>query len=320
MVKEGYETVEEEESNQYYEKLSSQSPAVAFESVKFFKKGGKVKPQGFLTPKAFKILSKFFGNDVDVTNVHFVDPPSTFVVPKPEPLPKKLAKTNPKQIVDLRKYCSPIGNQKQTGRCKAYSMTHGIEMLRIMAGKKHVELSTNYTMVRTHRMLDTFTDFVTAHMADDGTPSGLDPITNLVKTGVCSAKLWPNDDEEPTVSEEKMNKNAKKYKPNVKPTTVGIDDLKKLLSKGIPIVFGMATGPEFGSIGRDGIMRRAEEPSGKHGSHSMLIVGYVGNYFIVKNSWGKEWGDKGYCYISKQIFSKSNPNFHAYIPTKSFEE
>jgi len=36
----------------------------------------------------------------------------------------------------------------------------------------------------------------------------------------------------------------------------------------------------------------------RYGGHSMTIVGYTDKAFIVKNSWGEEWGNRGYCFIS----------------------
>jgi len=33
-----------------------------------------------------------------------------------------------------------------------------------------------------------------------------------------------------------------------------------------------------------------------NGGHAMTLVGYTKTHFIIRNSWGKRWGDKGYCY------------------------
>ncbi len=313
MAEEGNEPVEEAAASSYYEQLAFESPSSSFDTIKFYKNGDMVIPQGFLTPESFAILLAIFGQKFQTENLHLVDPPRKEEIPKPQVLPDELKNVDPKEIVDLRKYCSPIGNQKQTGRCKAYAMTHGFEMLRIMANKKHEELSTNYTMLRTHKLLKKFTSFEKAHAASDGTPGNIEPFKNIVKYGICSAKLWPNDDKKPKVSEEEMNKDAANYKIKLNPVNVGIEDLKKLLSKGIPVEFYMNTGTEFQKIGRDGILRQAEKPSGKHGCHSMLIVGYIGNYYIVKNSWGTSWGDKGYCYITKKALMESSPCFAAFV-------
>ena len=34
-------------------------------------------------------------------------------------------------------------------------------------------------------------------------------------------------------------------------------------------------------------------------SHAITIVGFTPDYWIVKNSWGTQWGDDGYIYMAK---------------------
>jgi C1A family cysteine protease len=48
----------------------------------------------------------------------------------------------------------------------------------------------------------------------------------------------------------------------------------------------------------------------------MLIVGYTGNFYIVKNSWGEKWGDQGYCYIPKAVLADSDPDLVAVLVKK----
>ena len=43
------------------------------------------------------------------------------------------------------------------------------------------------------------------------------------------------------------------------------------------------------------------------GGHAMLLVGYDDGdgTFIVRNSWGADWGDRGYCRMSYETFQTS---------------
>jgi C1A family cysteine protease len=78
----------------------------------------------------------------------------------------------------------------------------------------------------------------------------------------------------------------------------------------------MNTGPRFSDVGRDGIVSAAEAPSGQHGRHAMLLCGYTGNFYIVKNSWGTDWGDQGYCYIPKNVLQAADAEFVAVLLDK----
>jgi hypothetical protein len=58
-----------------------------------------------------------------------------------------------------------------------------------------------------------------------------------------------------------------------------------------------------------------------HGWHAMLCVGYSDpdKVFIIRNSWGKDWGDKGYCYIPYDYVINKDYNGHDSWIIKSVE-
>jgi C1A family cysteine protease len=40
------------------------------------------------------------------------------------------------------------------------------------------------------------------------------------------------------------------------------------------------------------------QPKTKHGGHAVALVGYTPDRFIVRNSWGTSWGERGFAYAS----------------------
>lgn len=77
---------------------------------------------------------------------------------------------------------------------------------------------------------------------------------------------------------------------------------------GFPVVvtLGNYSKSSLNSVGSDGIFRPVYQP--RNGGHAMTIVGYDdfknGGSYRVVNSWGKEWGDDGYCWIKYSDFKK----------------
>ncbi|GAA6205835.1 C1 family peptidase [Thalassotalea sp. SU-HH00458] len=90
------------------------------------------------------------------------------------------------------------------------------------------------------------------------------------------------------------------------------DDLTELrlaLSKGLPVIFGMNVPKSFYAIGEDGVMTMPCPTEARLGGHALLAVGYDDDkkVFIVRNSWGDEFGDKGYCYMPYEFFTSGYP-------------
>lgn len=74
-------------------------------------------------------------------------------------------------------------------------------------------------------------------------------------------------------------------------------NVKKALSMGYPIVFGTPVDENFLTLKEHGLALK--KPTGPIvGNHAMVIVGYERDKFMVRNSWGKFWGNDGYFWMS----------------------
>lgn len=279
-----------------------------------YTKGGQTVAQGFITMAGLTALQKLFPG-IDISNLN-VSVPAKGDDVKPQPLPPELANVDPKDAVDLRKYATPVGDQGQTSRCSAFAWTHALEMAHNIIGNKVPRLSPSHTMLEFQKMQGDYKDHRYAHAGGDGTVGGPDPGKTIVTHGACRQDLWPDDRPEPVKSDSELDKDAQQYALKARVVPIAMDDVKKVLSAGFPVHVAMNTGEAFSDVGRDGLFNAAEKPSGQHGRHAMLCTGYLGNHFIVKNSWGTDWGDKGYCYIPKKVLAESEPQFVALMFNK----
>jgi hypothetical protein len=281
------------------------------DTVQLFERDGRLFAFGVISQAALALLmARYTG--IDWSDMQVAVPPKGDPVP-PQPLPPAFANVAEKDAVDLRKYATPVGDQGQTGRCSAFAWTHATEMSRNILNEESPRLSPNFTMLEFQRMQGDARDYEYAYEGGDGTVSGPDPGEVLVENGTCRQELWPDDRPSPLTREEQLEADAQRYRLEAVPLPIAIDDVKKVLSAGCPVHVSMNTGAAFSDVGRDGRFNAAEAPWGRHGRHAMLIVGYVGNFFTLKNSWGTGWGDQGFCYIPKNVLAASDPEFVAVL-------
>ena len=311
---EGFNPVDDD--HPYVSDVMSRVPEGA--AIRFFEKDGNVVPRGFLTSAALAFLESSFPDLVlDLLHVTVQRRPLEVAESIAQPtLPDALKNMTPADAVDLRKYATPVGDQGSTSRCAAFAWTHALEMLGNIQGKPLPRLACSFTMYRFQQLQGDLKDWKWAWKGGDGTSGTWQPGRQLFTTGTCRHDLWHNDKKEPNASLDELEADAQNHRVEAEVYDVTVDEMKKCLSAGLPVQISMATGEAFQDIGRDGVMKAAEKPSGEHGYHAMLCVGYVGNYFIVKNSWGDDWGDKGYCYIPKKVLMESEPEAVAIVPRR----
>ncbi|MBI4908944.1 MAG: C1 family peptidase [Acidobacteria bacterium] len=289
----------------------------AADTVRLYERDGQLHAFGFIPMALMALLQRQYSGIIfDYMNVTV--PRKGELVP-PQPLPPEYAAIEPKPAIDMRSRCTPVGDQANTSRCAAFAWTHAVELTRNLDGKPTPRLSPSYAMLQFQRMQGDAQDYTYAHEGGTGTIGGPEPGEVLSETGTCRQDLWPDNVETPKASERFLAADAQQYKLEGTPLPIALDDVKKVLSAQCPVQVGMNTGPGFAGVGRDGIINAAERASGRHGRHAMLIVGYQGNFYTVKNSWGPQWGDNGYCYIPKSVFADAESEFVAVLRDKPLQ-
>lgn len=308
---EGYTPFEDHTFDNQFDRLF---PGTS-ETVNLFERDGKLAAFGFVSMAVLEMLrARFTG--IDLSNLDVAVPERGERTP-PQPLPPAYANVQEQDAVDLRKFCTPVGDQRQTSRCSAFAWTHALEMSRNIQQQDCPRLSCTYTMLEFQKMQGDAKDFPYAYSGGDGTVGGPEPGQVLVENGTCREELWPDDQEYPVTRETQLAADADRHRLDGVPHPIALDDVRKVISAGCPVHVAMNTGGTFSKVGRDGLFNAAEAPDGRHGRHAMLITGYVGNFYVVKNSWGTDWGEKGYCYVPKNVLAASDPEFVAVLLKKS---
>ena len=81
--------------------------------------------------------------------------------------------------------------------------------------------------------------------------------------------------------------------------------VKKSLTEGKPVIIGMNTPDSF--FRAKGVWEPRDNPDTIYSGHAMCVVGYDdnknGGSFEIINSWGREWGNNGFIWITYKAFA-----------------
>jgi C1A family cysteine protease len=135
-----------------------------------------------------------------------------------------------------------------------------------------------------------------------------DGVKSLVNQGVCPEKQWTYSSG-PTKFKKKPSAKcfteAEKHQLLTYKRVSGVTGIQQALASGFPVVVGFTVYDSFESdeVAKTGVVPIPGVGEAVMGGHAVLVVGYdkKAKRFIVRNSWGNDWGDKGYCYMSFEI-------------------
>jgi len=197
--------------------------------------------------------------------------------------------------IDLRKLFEPIRNQGKQGSCSSFAISSVIEVLR--HDKKRYSPAFLYWSSR---------DAQGTTDKDSGA-SLYSVIKSATERGDCTEDKMPYNPDVFTVapSESAINNALGCKVLEAKTVEPKLRDIKSALSDGFPVIIASKIFDSFSET-RSGFVKHpsSEELSNGgrtdgHGIHAMVVCGFSDNerILVVRNSWGTDFGDKGYCYI-----------------------
>jgi hypothetical protein len=211
--------------------------------------------------------------------------------------------------VDLRPYMTAVENQGQTNSCAANAAAGAYEyLMKRHQGDDAYDVSRMFIYYNA-RAADG------EEIEDEGSVLQ-SVIASLEENGACSEETWPFDEElvndEP--DETSFEEAAGFLIGGCELVETELDGWKAALAEGNPIIFGIKLWGSFDQQRKPGLVPApspAEAGREGHGGHAMLCVGYsdADKVFIVRNSWGAEWGDQGYCYMPYSYVMDPDQNF-----------
>ena len=209
--------------------------------------------------------------------------------------------------IDLRLHDSPIQNQLSLGCCVEHALSGDVQMLQHIDKVPYATLSRLFIYYNTRVAIGTV-----------GTDSG-SSLRDAIKTmaaGACGASienLWLYSDDG---TKFKIKPPAKAYASGLQHvitsymSLVTLDDMLTCLASGYPFVFGFSVYESFESdaVAANGIVPMPGSKEKLLGGHAVCCVGYNQIYqrFLCRNSWGVNWGIKGYFTIP--YIYLTNPN------------
>jgi transcription initiation factor IIF auxiliary subunit len=209
--------------------------------------------------------------------------------------------------IDLRRYLPPVGNQGSQNSCTGFAVGY--------AAKTYLEVrDQNWQPNVTSRI---FSPAFIYNQINKGRDRGSSIVRAiyLLKNKGCStlSTMRYSDRDYRTQPTARAVKEAGKYKVRGFYTVKTGAKIRTALRQGHVVVICIKTDPIFRS-GRYKVFGKAEKARGdkarganeKHGFHAMVVVGYDDSRqaFLLMNSWGPAWGQKGYCWVSYDQMAK----------------
>lgn len=205
--------------------------------------------------------------------------------------------------IDLREFCTPIEDQGTLGSCTGNAIAGAIELLNKRM-KKQTDVSRLYIYYY-ERLYEGTVNYDSGAYIRTG-------IKACYNYGASLERLWPYDVSKFRNKPSNIaNLDGAKRKVTLYERILNHDGCLDSISNGYPVIVGFDVYSSFENpfVTRTGVMSYPNVATERLlGGHAVLLVGYdkASNMYIARNSWGPNWGDKGYFYMPFQVIQNTN--------------
>jgi C1A family cysteine protease len=168
----------------------------------------------------------------------------------------------------------------------------------IVAGKKTLEASTNYTALS--RLFEYYQSRALEGTINEDSGCEIRDALKAAQSGICSEVLWPYQISKFTVKPSAQCYANATWKiasyhtlsdPNNN-TANNLNNIYQALANNMPVIIGFTVYGSFenSDIATTGIMPMPKSNESILGGHCCVIIGKKPGYLKVRNSWGESWG------------------------------
>ena len=214
--------------------------------------------------------------------------------------------------VDLRSGFSPCYDQGDLGSCTANAAAGAVEFLQIKEKTK--------TFTPSRLFIYYYERVIEGTVSSDSGATIRDSMKVIASMGAPPESMWPYNTGNFAVTPPDSSIIAAKRDLITQYLSVlqAGDALKTCLVQGYPVNIGFTVYDSFESnqVATTGLVPMPGAAENVLGGHAVVVVGYDDNMtqadgstkgcYIMRNSWGISWGDKGYFYMPFQYLEDPN--------------
>lgn len=195
--------------------------------------------------------------------------------------------------VDLTSKCPPVYDQGALGSCTANGIGAAVQFDALKQKLKDPSPRSRLFIYYNERVIE-------GTVSEDSGAQIRDGIKSVNSDGACAESEWPYDIEKFTKKPPpSCYTSAKDYRALAYARVIrSLSQMRACLASGFPFVFGFSVYESFESaaVTKTGVVPMPGAGEQVLGGHCVVAVGYndAESRFIIRNSWGADWGKKGY--------------------------